>query len=159
MRSWPYAYRQINGGDPDSQVAGKVGIAPLPTFNGHWPVAALGGHNLAVSAFSRNIPAATEFVIFVSTSPEVQRQLVQQYSRAPTLKAAYRDLAADPMMALLTRVLPTAKPRPATPEWATISAEMQRQIFGAYTGDREPRPRSRRCATSSSLPSREADPM
>jgi maltose-binding protein MalE len=49
------------------------------------------------------------------------------------------DLAKDPMMALLAKVLPTAKPRPATPEWATVSAEMQQQIFAAYTGIREPK--------------------
>jgi multiple sugar transport system substrate-binding protein len=137
MRSWPYAYQQMNGGDPDSQVVGKVGIAPLPAFNGHSSVTALGGHNLAVSPFSRNIPAATEFVRFVSTSRDVQLGLAQ-HSRPPTLKVAYHDLAADPMVALLAKVLPSAKPRPATPEWATISAEMQQQIFAAYTGNEDP---------------------
>jgi multiple sugar transport system substrate-binding protein len=138
LRSWPYAYQPMNGKDPDSQVAGKVGIAPLPTFAGFGPVAALGGHNLAVSAFSRNIPAATEFVRFVSTSRDMQLALAQRHSMAPTMAAAYHDLASDPMMALLAKVLPTAKPRPATPEWFTISAELQQRIFAAYTGDREP---------------------
>jgi multiple sugar transport system substrate-binding protein len=138
LRSWPYAYQPMNGKDPDSQVAGKVGIAPLPTFAGFRPVAALGGHNLAVSAFSRNIPAATEFVRFVSTSRDMQLALAQRHSLAPTMAAAYHDLASDPMMALLAKVLPTAKPRPATPEWFTISAELQQRIFAAYTGDREP---------------------
>jgi multiple sugar transport system substrate-binding protein len=138
MRSWPYVYQRINGGDPESQVAGKIGIAPLPAFTGHRPVTALGGHNLAVSPFSGNIPAATEFVRFVATSREVQRELAQRHSLAPTLKAAYHDLTADPMIALLAKVLPSAKPRPATPAWATISAEMQRQIFAAYTGNQDP---------------------
>jgi multiple sugar transport system substrate-binding protein len=138
MRSWPYAYQQMNGGDPDSQVVGKVRIAPLPAFNGHRSVAVLGGHNLAVSPFSRNIPAATEFVRFISTSRDVQLGLAQRHSLAPTLQVAYRDLAADPMVALLAKVLPSAKPRPATPEWATISAEMQQQIFAAYTGNQDP---------------------
>jgi maltose-binding protein MalE len=103
-------------------------------------VAALGGHNLAVSAFSRNIPAATEFARFVSTSREVQLATFQRLSVAPpTLTAVYRDLAADPLVALLTKVLPTAKPRPATTQWATISAEMQQQIFAVYTGDSDPK--------------------
>lgn len=138
MRSWPYAYLQMNGKDPDSQVAGKVGIAPLPTFPGFGPVAALGGHNLAVSRFSANKAAAVEFVRFVSNSREVQLALAKRHSLAPTLKAAYHDVADDPLLALLARVLPTAKPRPATPEWATISAELQQRIFAAYTGEREP---------------------
>jgi len=138
MRSWAYAYRQMNGGDTDSHIVGKVGIAPLPAFNGHRSIAALGGHHLAVSPFSRDIPAATDFVRFVSTSRYVQLGLARQHSRPPTLKVAYHDLAADPMVTLLATVLPTAKPRPATPEWATISAEMQQQIFAAYTGNQDP---------------------
>jgi multiple sugar transport system substrate-binding protein len=140
LRSWPYAYHEIMGGDPDSQVVGRVGIAPLPAFPGHRRVTALGGHNLAVSAFSRNVPAATEFARFVSTSREVQLATFQRRSVAPpTLTAVYRDLAADPLIALLTKVLPTAKPRPATTQWATISAEMQQQIFAVYTGDSDPK--------------------
>ncbi|MGH4006558.1 MAG: ABC transporter substrate-binding protein, partial [Pseudonocardiaceae bacterium] len=138
MRSWPYAYQEVNGKDPDSQVTGTVGIAPLPTFAGHKPVTALGGHNLAVSQFSANKTAATEFVRFAATSRDAQLALAQRHSQAPTLTAAYHDLASDPMMALLAKLLPTAKPRPATPEWATISAELQQRIFAAYTGEREP---------------------
>jgi multiple sugar transport system substrate-binding protein len=139
LRSWPYAYREMTGGDPDSLVAGKVGVAPLPTFPGHRPVTALGGHNLAVSAFSRNIPAATEFARFVCTSREVQLATTQRQSAPPTMTAIYRDLAADPLVALLAKVLPTAKPRPVTTQWATISAEMQQQIFAAYTGATDPK--------------------
>lgn len=139
MRSWPYAYQPMNGTDPDSQVAGKVGIAPLPAFPEHEPVAALGGHNLVVNAFSRNIPAATEFVRSVSTSREMQLALAQRHSLAPTMAAVYHDVAGDPMMALLAKVLPTARLRPATPEWATVSTEMQQQVFAAYTGVREPK--------------------
>ncbi|MGH3780569.1 MAG: ABC transporter substrate-binding protein [Pseudonocardiaceae bacterium] len=139
LRSWPYAYREMTGGDPDSQVVGKVGVAPLPTFPGHGPVAALGGHNMAVSAFSRNIPAATEFARFVSTSRDVQLATFQRQSLAPTMKGVYRDLVGDPLVALLATVLPTARPRPATTQWATISSEMQQQIFAAYTGDSDPK--------------------
>ncbi|MGH3997845.1 MAG: extracellular solute-binding protein, partial [Pseudonocardiaceae bacterium] len=138
LRSWPYAYRQMNDTDPDSQVTGKVGIAPLPTFAGFGPVTALGGHNLAVNKFSINKTAAVEFVRFASTSQDVQLALAKRHSMAPTLKAVYYDVADDPLLALLATALPTAKPRPATPEWATISAELQQRIFAAYTGEREP---------------------
>ncbi len=142
MRSWPYVYRGMNSQNLDSQVTGKVGIAPLPTFadSGSGPVTALGGHNLAVSRFSDNVPAATEFVRFVSTSREVQRGLAEEHSSAPTLQATYDDLNGDPLMKLLATVLPTAEPRPAIPNWTTISEEMQQQIFAAYTGDPDPAP-------------------
>ncbi len=139
MRSWPYAFRLMND-DPASPVAGKVGIAALPAFAGSDSVTALGGRNLAVSRFSDDISAATEFARFVSISPDVQRELAEQHSLAPTLQATYDDLNGDPLMKLLDTVLPTAKPRPAIPEWTTISEEMQQQIFAAYTGDLDPAP-------------------
>jgi hypothetical protein len=69
----------------------------------------------------------------------VQLGLAQRHSRPPTLTSAYRELAADPMMGLLTKILPAVKARPVTPDWTTISIEMQQQIFAAYsTGDTEP---------------------
>ncbi len=138
LRSWPYAYRLMNGGDKTSRVAGKIGIAPLPTFDGQGAAAGLGGHNLAVSRFSPHIDAAKDFVLFVSTSPEVQRMLAQRHSLAPTMTSVYDELADDPLMAELKRVLPQARPRPLTPEWASISEEIQQQIFATYTGNKDP---------------------
>ncbi|MGH3978663.1 MAG: ABC transporter substrate-binding protein [Pseudonocardiaceae bacterium] len=140
MRMWPYAYRQMTGpdADPDSRVVDKVGLAPLPTFGDEPTVTALGGHNLGVSRFSGNVPAAKEFVRWVSTSPQVQRLLAQQYSRAPTLASMYDELAGDPVLARLDQVLPNARPRPPTPEWTSISEEIQQQIFAAYHGNQEP---------------------
>ncbi|HEY2763152.1 MAG TPA: ABC transporter substrate-binding protein [Pseudonocardiaceae bacterium] len=138
MRSWPYGYQQMNETDPNSKIIGKVGIAPLPAIAEFGSITALGGHNLAVSAFSRNIPAAIEFVRFVSTARQVQQTLGQSYSLAPTMRAVYENPDGDPMLALLDQVLGTAKPRPATPQWSVISAQMQQLIFSAYTGTRDP---------------------
>jgi len=140
MRSWPYAYRLMNGADPTSTVAGKVGIAPLPIFGGesNTPTTpALGGHNLAVSSHSRNPDAATEFVRFVATSPDVQRLLAQRHSLAPTLRSIYDELASDPMIKLLRDTLPYARPRPPSPQWSGVSEEIQQQVFAAYTGTQD----------------------
>jgi multiple sugar transport system substrate-binding protein len=141
MRNWPYAYQLMTGHDPHnpSEVAGKFGIAPLPTFNGTGTIAGLGGHNLAVSRFSDKIDAAKEFVRFISTTADVQRNLGTQHSLAPTMASVYDDLAGDPVMALLGQILPDAKPRPSTPDWNAISEEIQRQVFPAYNGQRDPR--------------------
>jgi len=140
MRSWPYAFQKMNGPDPDpfSDVVGKVGIAPLPTFDGNGTTPALGGHNVAVSRYSDNPDDAVEFVEFVATSPDVQRMIAQRYSLAPTLRSTYEDLADDPMMTLLARVLPHARPRPPSPEWPSLSEEIQQQVFTAYTGKQDP---------------------
>ena len=136
MRNWPYAYPLVTA--PGSKVAGRVGIAPLPTFEGRAPVSALGGQNLAVSRYAKDVDAAKEFVTFASTDARVQHLLGKApYSRAPTMASVYKALEGDPMMALLARVLPDAKPRPPTPNWASISDEIQQQVFPAYRGDRK----------------------
>ncbi len=135
MRNWPYAYKALS---EDPNLAGKVGIAPLPTFEGKGASAAVGGANLAVSRFSRNLEAAERFVEFASSDRDVQIGLGVQ-SRPPTLTSAYSDerLANKPDMRLLGEVLATANARPATPAWSAISDEIQQHVFPAYKGRRD----------------------
>lgn len=54
------------------------------------------------------------------------------------MRSAYDDLAHDPVMKLLARVLPEARPRPSSPAWSAISDEIQQQVYPAYTGGRDP---------------------
>jgi multiple sugar transport system substrate-binding protein len=136
MRNWPYAYDLLD--EEESKLTeDQVGIARLPVFEeGNGPASALGGQNLAVSRYARDIGAAKEFVKFASTDRRVQELLGGKFSLAPTMASAYRELANDPMMDLLSQVLPDAKPRPPTPYWASISDEIQQQVFPAYATDR-----------------------
>ncbi|HYJ66594.1 MAG TPA: ABC transporter substrate-binding protein [Nocardioidaceae bacterium] len=137
MRNWPYAYQLIQDeGVP--QVAKNFDIAPLPTFTGEGTISALGGFNNAVSAYSSNKDAAKEFVVWAATDPEVQKMLATVASVPPVLTSVYDELQNEPDMALLSEVLPDAKPRPPAPTWNTISVEMQDALFPAYNGDADP---------------------
>ncbi|CAN5251349.1 ABC transporter substrate-binding protein [soil metagenome] len=136
MRNWPSFYSVVkDGGTP---AAKNFDVAPLPTFTGEGTISASGGFNLAVSAFSDNIDAAKEFVVWASTNKEVQTMLATDASLPPTMEAVYADLSDDPVMALLGEVLPDAKPRPPSPQWNEISVEMQRALFPAYNGEEDP---------------------
>lgn len=137
MRNWPYAYGLITDeGDP--AVAKNFDIAPLPTFTGEGTISAMGGFNNAVSAFSDNKEMAKEFVVWAATNEEVQTMLATEASVPPTLESVYDELKDDPVMALLSEVLPDAKARPPAPTWNTISVEIQRAVFPAYNGDGDP---------------------
>ena len=127
LRNWPYVYPLICEHDNC-----PFGVAPLPG------VPALGGHNLAVSAFSHNQPAAKEFARFVSTTFDVQRDIASKFSLAPTMGSVYDTLRDKPVMLQLSRSLREARPRPATPDWAEISTKMQEEIFRAYNGEETP---------------------
>ncbi|QSB13720.1 ABC transporter substrate-binding protein [Natronosporangium hydrolyticum] len=133
MRNWPYAYGQIQD-DEGSPANGNFDIAPLPTFTGTGTISALGGFNNAVSAYSNNTEAATDFVVWAATDPEVQTLLAEE-SLPPTMASVYDDLAGDPVMSLLGEVLADSLPRPPSPAWNEISVEMQRALFPAYNGD------------------------
>lgn len=137
MRNWPYAYGLIKD-DAQSPIKDDFDIAPLPTMTGEGTISALGGFNNAVSAFSDNKDAAKEFVVWAATDPEVQTMLATEASVPPTLASVYEELGDDPVMALLGKVLPDAKPRPPAPQWNEISVEMQRSLFPAYNGEADP---------------------
>jgi multiple sugar transport system substrate-binding protein len=131
MRNWPYAYSLID----EDEEAPEFDIAPLPTFTGEGTISALGGFNNGVNAYSNNIDAAKEFVVWAATNEEAQTMLATEGSVPPTMESVYDQLADDPVMALLGDVLGEAKPRPPAPEWNEISVEMQRALFPAVNGE------------------------
>lgn len=139
LRSWPYAYRQINSDGYDSVVKGKVGIAPLPPLHAGRPgVGAIGGHNLAVSAFSDAPVAAQDFVRFATTTLQVQWYIARHFRQAPALEAAYDAPGEDPLMPVIGDALASARGRPVTPYWAAISEDMQRVVYRGYVLNEDP---------------------
>ena len=126
-RNWPYAWTIAN--DPaNSKIAGKVGIAPLPSFAGAKGVAALGGWQLGVSRFSMKPDLAWRFVAFM-TSEETQKRIGLATGRAPTRTALYEDpeLAGKmPQLGSLLETFKQAVPRPRTPVYVPLSNIMQR---------------------------------
>ena len=136
MRNWPSAYKPLRS--RDSRVRDRFGIAPLPTFGVGRTMSAVGGQNLAVSRFSKNVGGAQNFVQFASTTPAVHAHLAAQHSVPPAMESVYSGFTSDPVMALLARVLPQARPRPPAPQWSAISDEIQQAVFPAYNGQREP---------------------
>jgi len=116
MRNWPYAWSL--GQAPDSPIKGKIGVAALPAGSGPGAkkAATLGGWQLAVSKYSKNIDAAASLALYM-TSPEVQKKRAVGGSYNPTIPELYKDkdiLAANPFMGELLDVFTNAVARPAT---------------------------------------------
>ena len=114
MRNWPYAWSL--GQAADSPIKGKIGVAALPMGEGGRPAATLGGWQLAVSKYSKNIDAAAALVMYL-TSPEIQKKRAVGGSYNPTIPALYKDkdvLAANPFMGELLPVFTNAVARPAS---------------------------------------------
>lgn len=115
MRNWPYAWSLGNGAD--SPIKGKIGVSALPSATaGGKGGAALGGWQLAVSKYSKNVDAAADLVMFL-TSAEIQKERAIKGSYNPTVRSLYLDkevLAANPFYGDLHNVFTNASPRPAT---------------------------------------------
>jgi trehalose/maltose transport system substrate-binding protein len=116
MRNWPYAYGLGNGAD--SAVAGKFGVAPLPTGGGNDTSAAtLGGWNIAVSKYGDNQEAAISLALWLS-GLEVQKMRALAESNLPTIMSLYDDAdiaATQPIIPQWKDVFLQAVPRPSAP--------------------------------------------
>ncbi|GAA4918034.1 arabinogalactan oligomer/maltooligosaccharide transport system substrate-binding protein [Nonomuraea thailandensis] len=94
----------------------NLGIAPVPAGSVK-AAAPTGGWNLAIYAGSKNIPAAYEFVRFMTTA-EAQAKIAKEISLLPTRTSAYSnpDVQGNSDVAVFKPIMDTAVPRPWIPE-------------------------------------------
>lgn len=139
MRQWPYAYAldQAKG----SKVKGKFKVVPQPSFEGAGKAGILGGHNMVVSAYSKNPGAALKLIDYF-TGPAVMKLAATKYSKAPTLQATYDDPAvkkALPFIDELKVAVAQAKSRPVSPVYSQISQAIYKNVNDALSGASDPK--------------------
>jgi multiple sugar transport system substrate-binding protein len=137
QRNWPYAYA-LDLKAP--KIKGKFKVAPLPTFEGGGKAGILGGHNLVISAYSKNPKGAVTLIDYL-TGPEAEKVAAAKYSLAPTLQATYDDPAvkkALPFAAELKQAVAQAKPRPVSPVYPQISQAIYKNVNAALSGQMSP---------------------
>src|ERR1700712_3340932 len=133
MRNWPYADAILAG--TGSKVAGKFDIAPLPGPTGTG-ASSLGGHSVAISAYSKYKTTALDFLKFVE-SPEVQSYNLTQGSNAPVLSSLYTDpalVAKFPYLPVLLKSISNAVPRPVTPFYPAVTEAIETNVYAAIQG-------------------------
>jgi multiple sugar transport system substrate-binding protein len=97
----------------------------------------LGGENLAITASSKNVDAAWEFLKW-SQAPETLVRYNTLAGKIPSRKdAAQSDRwASDPVLKIFVQQLEVAKPRAYGPKYPEISAALQEMLQAAITGDK-----------------------
>ena len=136
-RNWPYAWAVANN-PQKSTVSGKIGVGTLPAFEGHDPVATLGGWHFGINAFSKHQEAAWLFIRHM-TSKESQKALALNAGLAPTRKSVYKDPVIQQKMPHLIAFLPSfekAVTRPLSPVYPMISQELQRFFSAAIVQEK-----------------------
>jgi multiple sugar transport system substrate-binding protein len=140
MRNWPYPYAFMND-TASSRVAGRYAVAPMPAAPGGQPTAALGGAQLAISAFSPH-PEAAWAVVDYLTRPEQMLERARVVGQFPTRTALYHDPrlphALEVPVDQALAVVEHAVPRPVTPVYTQLSEILQVQLHRALTRQTEP---------------------
>jgi multiple sugar transport system substrate-binding protein len=136
LRNWPYAVSQL--AKPPSKVIGKVGLAPLPGPQGTG-ASTLGGHNIAISAYSKHKATALDFIKYME-SDATQRVLIEKASLAPIIDSLYTDptlVKNFPYLPVLLKSIQTAVPRPVTPFYPAVSEAIQVNTYAALQGTKD----------------------
>ena len=126
-RNWPYAWAVANNQER-SRIGGRIGVGPLPAFEGHSSASTLGGWQFGINRYSRHPKQAWQFVKFM-TSHETQTFLALHAALAPTRRSVYHDPDVQERMPHLKAFLPAferARPRPLSPVYPMISQALQR---------------------------------
>jgi multiple sugar transport system substrate-binding protein len=118
-------------------VADKFGIAPLPGKSGPG-ASSLGGHNLAMSVYSKNKATALDFMKFM-TSEETEKFYATQGSLAPVLGSLYTDSSLTSKLAylpVLKTSIENAVPRPVTPFYPAVTKAVEDNAYSALKGEK-----------------------
>jgi trehalose/maltose transport system substrate-binding protein len=114
MRNWPYAWSLMN--DPTAEVAGKVGVMPIPPGGPKGKQSgALGGWFLAVSKYSKHPQLAADLVKHFTS--EAQQRIRSEFSYLPPRKFMYKDaevLKKNPFLQHVYDPLMNAVARPSS---------------------------------------------
>ncbi|MEU0094531.1 ABC transporter substrate-binding protein [Kribbella sp. NPDC006257] len=140
LRNWPYVYALANKTDGSSKIAGKFGVAPLPGKTGPG-VSSLGGHDYAISAFTKNKATAVDFINFMA-SEERQKANIEGTSQAPTYASLYDDPALTkqfPYLAPLKASILGAQPRPRVVKYGDVTAAIQTAAYDALKNGKDPK--------------------
>ena len=150
--NWTYMFNLANGGD-DSKVKGKVGVVAAPGVEGVSAVSAMNGSmGLGVTANSANPDAAWDFVAYMTSQPT---QNAYAKLSLPIWASSYTDAAVsagqEDLIAAAGIGLAAMYPRPTTPKYNELSAQLQVAIQEALLGINTPADALANAAAASGL--------
>jgi len=134
LNMWPDVYTAADTPGPGNKVYGKVGVTVLPGPS------ALGGANLAISAYSRHQAEALDFIRFL-TDAQNERVMFTQGGFPPVLAELYRDpllRTRYPDLSWVLDAIEHAQPRPATATYEQASQTIFGQVEAALRQQETP---------------------
>jgi multiple sugar transport system substrate-binding protein len=114
-------------------VKGHVGYIPFPAGPGGTPGAALGGEMLAINAKTAHAAAAWKLIQYLTSAP-VETARAEVTGDPPSLPSAYTSAlyAKAPYFQNVKALNNYAAPRPVTPNYLNVSADLQNIFSSVY---------------------------
>lgn len=138
LRNWSYVWN-VAQDEKTSKVAGKVGVAPLPAFEGGKSASTMGGYQFMVAKNSKHKEAAIKFAEFLS-SEQSQLYFAKKMAFSPTRPAVLQNeelKQSDPFLVELDNVFRGTTARPVSPKYPQISLKLQSNL-SAVLADKMP---------------------
>ena len=141
MRNWPYAWALVNS--PDSPIAHKVGIAPLPANSETRRAGVLGGWHLAASKYTRHPRESVDLIRFLASAAEQKRRSIQG-SFDPSRPDLYNDpqvLAASSYLPIVREAYESVLARPSRItglKYNQVSYEFWNAVHDSLSGRSSP---------------------
>src|SRR5215471_3556261 len=139
LDNWPDVYAALSVPGPQNKVYGKFGVAALPGPSGMGS-SALGGANLAISAYSQHQRTALDFIKYM-TNLDNERQMLEQGSFPPVWTKLYTDkslIRRYPYLPVLEQAINSAQPRPAITNYDQASLAISSAVYEALTQQKQP---------------------
>lgn len=127
--NWPY----VASLPLAPSVKGHIGYIPFPAASGGQPGVALGGEVLSINAKTQHLAAVNKLIAFLD-SPAQQTARALAVSDAPAVTAAYTSqlLSASTIWKQVQDLAPLAAARPVSPNYLTVSTDLQELISSAF---------------------------
>ncbi len=125
--------------NPDqTPYAGKIFAAAMPGAKAGLSGSIEGHEYLAVPAFSKNKPAAKQFIKYLQT-PEVQKKRALDDGQTPVLKALFKDPDVKKVINLdvVFQSAANCYYRPAVPEYTQVSDVISTEVQNALVNDKD----------------------
>ncbi|SEB43511.1 carbohydrate ABC transporter substrate-binding protein, CUT1 family [Paramicrobacterium humi] len=98
----------------------NLAVDPIPSAGGQDAQPFVGVQGFVISAKSKNVLAATEFLTNYIGTKDVQVDLYNVGKRAPALTAAFEEVSSNPITAAFGKVGANGVPMPSIPEMGAV---------------------------------------
>jgi len=136
LRNWSYAWSVST--TKGSNVIGKVGVVPLPTFassGGGSGYSTIGGWDLYVNPHTANLNASLQFIDWM-TGKDAQTLMAEKFGEIPTNAAVQADpqvRALSPVLNIVSQTHYISRPS-SSPNYSAVSKAIYTNVNQALAG-------------------------